>query len=64
MSDATKDSDRYFLQVVMTKKGTVMEQWTVNDREIFGNSVVRIYRRGDLAKKIVDLLNKEDGYLA
>lgn len=58
-----KQEKRYFIQAVITKKGTVMQQWTINDREAMNSTVVRIYYVESFVQKICDLLNKEDGYL-
>lgn len=62
-NDLTKKQERYFVQAVITKKGTVMKQWTVNDRESHNSVVVRIYHVESFVQKICDLLNKENGYL-
>lgn len=64
MTPDIDSKERFFLQVVMTKKGTVMQQWTINDRETSNSVVCRIYRgRENLIKPILNLLNETEGYL-
>lgn len=57
------EQDRFYLQTVVTKKGTVMKQWIINDREHYGRTLVRIYHDEKVITQILNLLNKEFGYL-
>jgi len=55
--------ERFFVQGVVTKNGTVMRQWTINDRECSNAVAIRIYRRENMVKKLCEIMNKEFGYL-